>query len=259
MTQRILRLAGWLLAALLLASCAPAELNSRDNRGEQTSASVNTQLGIEYMREGMYEASLEKFRKAISQDPSYQPAQTSLAVLYERLGETGLAEKHYRKAYGINPRDALTLNNYGQFLCRQARYKEADRMFRSALKDPLYRHPETILTNAGLCARRRAMLDEAADYFRQALKHNPKYPPALREMARVSFARKHWLGVRAYLQRLQEIRPLSPEFLWMGVQTEHELGDRNAVASYALLLKNRYPESEETRQLIEWERVHSGR
>jgi len=253
------RIAGWVLATMLLSACAPTELNSRDTSGRQTSASVNTQLGIEYMREGMYEASLEKLEKAISQDPSYQAAHTSIAVLYERLGETKLAEKHYRKAYKLDPRDALTLNNYGQFLCHHGRYDEADRMFNTALKDPLYRHPETVLTNAGLCAARQGMQDKAAEYFRQALVRNPKYPPALREMARISFARKHWLGVRAYLQRLQEISALTPEFLWMGIQTEQALGDRNALSSYALLLKNRYPESEETRRLIEWERARSGR
>ena len=244
---------------LALSACAPSELNSRDQDGRQTPASVNTQLGIEYMRNGMYEASLDKLKKAIDQDPSYQPAHTSIAVLYERLGETGLAEKHYRKAYDLNPKDSLSLNNYGQFLCRLKRYDEADRMFTAALNDPLYRRPETALTNAGLCALRQSKQDDAARYFRQALSRNPRYVPALREMARLSFARKHWLGARAYLQRLQEVGGLTPEFLWIGVQTESRLGDRDALSSYALLLKNRYPESEQTRQLLAWERAQGGR
>lgn len=249
----------WVLMTLTLSACAPTELNSRDTEGRQTPASVNTQLGVEYMRNGMYEASLDVLKKAIKQDASYQPAHISIAVLYERLGETALAEKHYRKAYDLNPKDPLTLNNYGQFLCRNKHYDEADRMFNTALEDPLYRNPETILTNAGLCAVRQSKQDKAGKYFRWALAKNSKYPPALREMARLSFARKHWLGARAYLQRLQEVGSLTPEFLWIGVQTEHALGDRHALSSYELLLKNRYPESEETRLLLEWERAQSGR
>ena len=251
--------AGWILVIMALSACTPAERKSTDTEGAQTPASVSTQLGIEYMRNGMYEAALDRLEKAISQDPSYQAAHTSLAVLYERLGETALAEKHYRKAYQLDSKDPLMLNNYGQFLCRNERYDKADRMFNTALEDPLYRSPETTLTNAGLCAVRQSEQDKAVDYFRKALVINPKYPPALREMARLSFARKHWLGTRAYLQRLQELGALTPEFLWIGVQTELALDDRNALSSYALLLKNNYPESEETRLLVEWEQERSGR
>lgn len=247
------------LLVLSLSACAPTELNSRDTEGRQTPASVNTQLGIEYMRNGMYEASLDALKKAIKQNASYQPAQVAIAVLYERLGEIGLAEKHYRRAYNLNPKDALTLNNYGQFLCHTKHYDEADRMFNTALEDPLYSHPETVLTNAGLCAIRQARQDKAEKYLRRALERNPKYPPALREMARLSFVREHWLAARAYLQRLQEVGSLTPEFLWIGVRTERALGDRHALSSYELLLKNRYPESEETGKLLDWERTQSGR
>jgi len=251
--------AGCALMVLVLSACTSTELKSTDTEGSQTPASVSTQLGIEYMRNGMYEASLDRLEKAISQDPSYQAAHTSIAVLYERLGETDLAEKHYRKAYQLDSKDPLMLNNYGQFLCRNERYDKADKMFNTALKDPLYRRPETALTNAGLCAIRQSKRDKAEEYFRQALAKNPKYPPALREMARISFAREHWIGVRAYLQRLQEVDALTPEFLWLGVQTEQALGDRDALSSHAMLLKNRYPESEEARLLVEWERARSGR
>jgi len=244
---------------LALSACAPTEIKSTDTEGSQTPASVSTQLGIEYMRNGMYEAALDRLEKAISQDPSYQAAHTSIAVLYETLDETALAEKHYRKAYALDPKNSLLLNNYGQFLCRNEHYDKAEKMFNAALRDPLYRYPETALSNAGLCAVRQEEQDKAADYFREALARNPKYPPALREMARISFARENWLAVRAYLQRLQEVDGLTPEFLWFGVKTEQTLGDRDALSSYVLLLKNRYPESEETRQLVEWERSQSGR
>jgi type IV pilus assembly protein PilF len=249
----------WILVVLMLSACASTGSGGRSSGGRQTGASVNTQLGVEYLREGMYESALDKLKKALKQDYSYQPAHSTIAVLYERLGEKKLAEKHYRKAYSLDSKDPLTLNNYGQFLCRNERYEEADRMFNTALMDPLYRQPETTLTNVGLCAVRQSEQDKAIEYFRKALARNPKYPPALREMARISAARKHWLAVRAYLQRLQEIDSLTPELLWLGVQAERELGDRDALSSYALLLKNRYPESEEARLLVEWERAQSGR
>jgi len=249
----------WLLALVMVLGACSSNKSKFAKQEEGDPAEVNTQLAIEYMREGMYEASMEKFKKALKQNPDLQIAHTSLAILYERLGENQLAEKHYLKAYNINRKDPLTLNNYGQFLCRSGQLKRADKMFAEAIKDPLYRHPETVYTNAGICAHMRPDLELADSYFRKALQVNPKYPPALREMARISFAQEKYLATRAYLQRLQEVTTLTPEYLWIGVRAEEALGDKNAVSSYALVLKNQHPESDETHALIEWERKLGGR
>ena len=249
---------GLVTTVLLLGACTSNKSRfAEQEKGDP--AEVNTQLAIGYMREGMYEASMEKFKKALKQNPNLQVAHASLAILYERLGENELADKHYRKAYNINRKDPLTLNNYGQFLCRDGRLKEADKMFATAVKDPLYSYPETIYTNAGICAHMRPDPVLADTYFRKALQANPKYPPALREMAKSSFAEEKYLATRAYLTRLQDVTTLTPEYLWIGVRAENALGDRNAVSSYALVLKNQYPESDETQALIKWEQKLGGR
>jgi type IV pilus assembly protein PilF len=240
---------------MMLGGCSST--GSKHSGGDEDNkdpAEVNAQLGIEYMRKGMYEASMEKLTKAVRQNPNLQLAQVSLAILYERLGEEELAEKHYRKAYSINRKNPVTLNAYGQYLCRTGKLDQADEMFAVAVKDPLYQYPELIYTNAGICARKRPDLELADRYFREALKRNPKYRPALQEMVRDTFAQEQYLATRAYLQRLQEMGPLAPEFLWIGVRAESELDDKNAMASYSMLLKNRYPESDETQELIKWER-----
>jgi type IV pilus assembly protein PilF len=249
---------GLVTVVLLLGGCTSNKSRfAEQEKGDP--AEVNTQLAIEYMREGMYEASMEKFKKALKQNPNLQVAHASLAILYERLGENKLAEKHYRKAYNLNRKDPLTLNNYGQFLCRDGRLKEADKMFMAAVRDPLYRHPETVYTNAGICAHMRPDPVLADTYFRKALQANPKYPPALREMVKSSFAEEKYLATRAYLTRLQDVTTLTPEYLWIGVRAENALGDKNAVSSYALVLKNQYPESDETQALIKWEHKLGGR
>lgn len=248
-----------IVALLLLSSCATSPRGSSSDSDARTPAEVNTQLGMEYMREGMYEESLEKFKKALAQDPRLPTAHASIAILYERLGKNDLADKHYRRAYDLKPDDPLILNNYGQYLCRSGRLDDADRMFRKALQDPVYRNPAVVLTNAGLCAEKRPDLDLAEKYFRQALEKDPAFPPALRQMVRVTFAREQHLATRAYLQRLQAVAPLTAEFLWIGARAESALGDDNASSSYALLLKNRFPESQEAQALVEWERNRRAR
>lgn len=249
--MRSLSLVTLVVTVFLLGACVSGS-HKAEPKGDP--AEANTRLAVEYMREGMYEAAMEKFRKALKQNPQLQMAHSSVAILYERLGETELADKHYRKAYNLNRKDALTLNNYGRFLCREGRLKEADKMFMTAISDPLYKYPEMVYTNAGICSNKKPDAELADKYFRKALQQNPKYSPALREMAKSSFARQEYLSTRAYLQRLQAVATLTPEYLWIGVRTESELGDQNAVSSYTLLLKNKYPEADETRTLINWER-----
>jgi len=246
--------AGILLSWLLVA-CTSTGGQYQDNSESKTNpAEVNAQLGIEYMRKGMYEAAQEKLKKSIRQNPDLQLAHVSLGILYERLGEETLAAEQYRKAYSLDDKDPVTLNAYGQYLCRTGKLDEADKMFRAAVKDPLYQYPEMVYTNAGICARRGSDNEMAEKYFREALKHNPKYTPALQEMARISFGNEQYLATRAYLQRLQALTPLTPEFLWIGARAEHAMHNRDGMSSYALVLKNRYPEAEETQALIDWER-----
>lgn len=245
---------GLLVLVMLSACSSTGKKRSGGDEEEKNPAEVNTQLGIQYMRNGMNEAALEKLKKAEGQDPNLQLTQVSLAILYDRLGEVADARKHYQRAYRINRKDPVTLNAYGQFLCNQGELEKADSMFTVAAANPLYQYPELIYNNAGICSLKRPDMQMAETYFRKALQRNPKYPPALREMVRTTFAQQQYLATRAYLQRLQEVAPLTPEFLWMGVQTEHQLNDLNAKASYALALKNRYPEADETQELLRWER-----
>ena len=247
------KLIAGIMALSMLGACSskPTKSNA-EFKGDP--AEINAQLGIEYMREGMYEASMDKLKKAVKQNPRLQLAQVSLAILYEKLGEDEDAGRHYRKAYNLNRKDPVTLNAYGQFLCRKGELEKADQMFVVAAKDPLYQYPELIYTNAGICAMERPDVVLADSYFRKALQRNPSYTPALREVVRSSFAQQKYLATRAYLQRLQGVTTLTPEFLWIGVQAEAALQDRDAVSSYSMLLKNQHPDADETQALIEWER-----
>ena len=126
-------IAGVLVIMMLGGCSSTGSKHSGGDEDNKDPAEVNAQLGIEYMRKGMYEASMEKLTKAVRQNPNLQLAQVSLAILYERLGEEELAEKHYKKAYSINRKDPVTLNAYGQ-------YEEAERALRESLSIYLQIH-----------------------------------------------------------------------------------------------------------------------
>lgn len=242
---------GWVLAmglAIMSGGCNQANVRSDD--AKSSSAEANMELGILYMREGKKAVALELLQKAIDQDPGLAEAHNAIAVLYENLGETDKADEHFRRAISLDPKNSQAHNNYGGFLCRQQRWDAAEESFLKAVSNPLYETPEVAYTNAGICANTAKDPDKAETYWRKALEVNPRFPAALLQMARLSVGKKDFMRSRAYLQRLHERVKPSAESLWLGVQTERALGDRNAEASYGMLLKNGFPESPQAKQLL---------
>ena len=216
-------------------------------------ADLHTKLGTGYMREGKLDLAWERLNKALEVDPRYSVAHNAIALLYEQLGQPKNAREHYELAIRYNPSDSSAHTNYGSFLCRRGEFDDAEQNFQQALKNPLYQTPEIPITNLGLCLRQEGQKDLAENYLRRALELNPKIANALIAMSDLSLQNGHELSARAYIERYAEVRNHSPRTLWLGVQIERALGDLNAAASYAMLLRSNYPDSQETRLLLESE------
>ncbi len=212
-------------------------------------AKANLDLGIAYLQAGALEKSLEKLQKARAADPHYSPTYNALGVLYQRFKDKKKAEEYFIQALRLNEYDSSTMNNYGQFLCQESRFDKAEKHFLKAANNPLYTTPEIALSNAGVCAMKQDKLGIAEKYFRKALGENPKVIPALLQMIEISYVTKNYLSARGYLQRYLEVSPHTAKSLWLGIQVESKLGDNNALSSYELLLKNKFPDSEETNLL----------
>ncbi len=234
--------------ALLLTACQST--SSSKTRAETAEdriklAEINTQLAIAYMRDGDNELALNKLTKAIEANPKSTGAHNALALLYSRLGDVEKAEQHYKMALSLAPKNPSALNNYGQFLCQQARFEEGQARFQEAVKNPLNRVPESALTNAGICALQAKDPATAEQHFRAALQVDPTLRPALLSMAQLSMDQGNFLQARGYYQRYLGVGPQNPRTLWLGIRIEHGMDDRDSVASYALQLKNKFPDSPE--------------
>jgi type IV pilus assembly protein PilF len=241
------------LTVLLLSGCATNSTQDSDYSKSSVAAQANTQLGIEYLRKGEYDLSLQKLQKAIELKPDYTVAHDAIAILYEQVGNNELAEKHFRRALKLKPDNADGHNNYGQFLCRIGRYKEAEEEFLLAINNPFYRSKKLSLLNAGKCMIGIPELEMAEQYFRRALEDDPKYAPVLLQMAILSYQSQNYLKARAYLQRYQAEEKHTPESLWLGVRAEYALNDHQAWGNYALQLRNLHPDSKQAALLQEWE------
>ena len=246
-----------ILTLFLLAGCfhkdgydeniRPSEI--KESQVTNEIALTNLNLGIAYLKEGDYNKALEKLKKSLSADSDYAPTYNVLGLLYQLLGDNNKAEENFKRALAINNVDSSTLNNYGNFLCKQGRLEQAERSFLRAAENPLYEAPEIAITNAGQCLYVNNQIENSKKYFRQALQLNPRIPQALLKMSEINFEEKNYLSARAYLQRYQENIPHNAKTLLLGIRIEKKLGDKDAVSSYELLLKNSFPDSDELASL----------
>jgi type IV pilus assembly protein PilF len=225
-------------------------LGAVDGQGN-ASAAIYIELAAEYLRQRNLTAALQNARKAVMVDSKEPAAHNMLGLIHQQLGESALAERHFAEAVRLDPKDPYANNAYGSFLCGQQRYQQAMFYFDAAVANPLNPSPWVPLGNAGLCSYEQGEVDRAERYFRRALQSNPKFAPALLRMASISFQQGNYLSARAYLQRYLGVAPHTAETLWLGIRTERQLGDMDQVASYELLLRSKFPDSEQVRQLQE--------
>lgn len=116
-----------------------------------TSARRAAKAGRVEEQRSLLASSIEQYSKALRLSPNHSQAHSNLAVAYQDLGETEAAQRHYRHALRLTPRDALTRKNL------------ADLLYRLALIDDV----------EGRADAARGRLVEARTFIRQALRLNP--------------------------------------------------------------------------------------
>ena len=101
-------------------------------------ARVRLELAGAYFGRGQMTTALDEVKKSIAADPNVSAAFNLRGLIYGSLGDHRLAEESFRQALRIDPRDADSMQNFGWYLCQQARFGEAHALFLQALAIPQY-------------------------------------------------------------------------------------------------------------------------
>lgn len=249
MNRRLIIRYGSLLIIALLVGCTSTGgvRNSAQNAtsDSQKAAEINMRLGLNYMQRGDYQVALDKLQRALQQNPNLPSAHNTIAILYQHLGEIDKAEHHFKQAIQRAPDYSEAQNNYGVFLCEQNRYQEAEQRFLEAIKNPLYTNAAQALENAGICVGLIPDATLAEQYFRKALQINPSLSKSLFQMAELSYLNIDYVQAKSYLDRYQAVSQWNARALLLAIKIENKLGDKDAVASYSLILHARFPDSNE--------------
>lgn len=78
-----------------------------------------------------------------------------------------------------------------------------------------------------------------------------KLPRSYLALSQIEFDKQNYVKARENLQKFDEIARHTPQSLWLGIQIQRILGNKDALASYELALRKLYPYSEEYRKYKE--------
>lgn len=226
----------------LMATGATAEPGDPEH---QKAAIVNIELGLGYLAQGQVARAKNKLTHAAKLAPDIAEPHSALAYFFERVGETKEAHKEHKKAIRLGNGKGAVYNNYGAFLCRQNKFKEADLAFQKAFLDKEYARTAEVFENAGICSVKADNLEAASQYLKTALLQDPKRTNAMLELTSLRLKQGQLGEARNYLTQYKQISEPTARSLWLGIQLSHEMGDKDGVASQALILKNLFEESNE--------------
>lgn len=213
-------------------------------------AEIHTELAAGYYERTQMNVALDELALAEKFDPTYARIYNLYGLVYTVMGELPRAEAQFKRALELAPNDPEARHNWGWYLCTHGRERESIAEFEVAIRDSLYKTPETALVNAGKCSVAIGDLSAADNYFRRALQLRPNDSSAAYNLALLSFKGGRLPESRALMKIvLQQSSSPAPEALYLGMCIERKLGDRQSEQSYVAQLRNRYPDSAEARAI----------
>jgi type IV pilus assembly protein PilF len=212
-------------------------------------AKIHTDLAAGYYERGQMDVALEELGEAVKLDPDSANIYNVYGLVYAVMGETAKAEQNFQRALQLAPENSDIRHNWGWYLCTHGRASESIAQFDQAVRNPLYKTPEIALVNAGRCSVSLGDVAAAEQYFRRALAVSPGNPNASYGLALLAYRSARLEEARGWLRPAVLQASPAPEALYLGVCLERKLGDKQAEMSFTSQLKNRYPDSAETRAL----------
>lgn len=208
-------------------------------------ARIRLELALGYFEQGQINIALDELKLSLAADPGYAEAYSMRGLIYMRLGEMQVAEESFRRALGINPRDANVMHNLAWLLCQQARYPQAQQLFAQALANPQYGERAKTLRAQGLCEVRAGKLAEGEQSLFKSYEFDAGNPVTAYNLAQLLFQRGDYARAQFYIRRLNNTELANAESLWLGIKVERQVRDADAMAQLATQLARRFPQSRE--------------
>lgn len=245
--MKIRKLAIVLISATTLIGCG-----STATKGETSETVVDTyiKLGLNYLGEGRKDQARYNLLKAIDAEPRSPEANNAIALLYQSEGESELAETHYKRAISSDSSFNQARYNYAGLLLAVERYSDAEKQYSVLVSDVNYRLRGQAFLGLGLAQEARGDTESAKEAFLRSYQRDPRLTIALLELADLAVIESDYVSAKELLDRYESQTAATPRSLKLGIELAAHFNDADAEASYAMALRNMYPDSREAREYI---------
>jgi len=251
------RLAAVLCLVLLVGCVSTTNSRFANNANEEEALRKYTDLGLVYLQKGDTAEAMRPLKRALELGPKSPDVHAAFAMLFQLENDNQLAEKYFQNAlkYSEGVNRTRIRNNYASFLFKAERLIDACEQLRLASQDAFYERRSTVYENLGVCYQRLGKNADALAAYERAVNIDDTRGRALLEASYLQFKNDNFVRSGEHhssYQRMVRYRMVSSnaKSLWLGVKLARYKGDRNAEASYALKLRNLFPDSPENKSLL---------
>jgi type IV pilus assembly protein PilF len=213
-------------------------------------AKTRVSLGLTYLKNGNFNQAKFNLDKALEFAPRSADANFAMAYYYQNVGELEQAEKAYQFAMDLEPKNANIANSYGAFLCQNGDYEKAKTYFLKAVNTSSYISSAETYENLALCSRSQGRPEDAVQYLRSAVNHQPGRANSLFLLTRSLIETQQWQEARIILRRYEKTSQISPQSLLMAMKIERGTGNDNAAKGYSDMLLSIFPNHPVTKSLL---------
>ncbi|SHE41070.1 type IV pilus assembly protein PilF [Modicisalibacter ilicicola DSM 19980] len=234
------RLSAALFAVAWLSGCAtPTPDGDRQPVDLDQALTLNVTMGIEYMEQGNLARAQSKIDRALEIEPDSPQALHAQALIYQRQGESQMADRFFRRALSIAPDFTRGRNNYAAFLYSRGRIEESCAQLERASQDIKYNNRAQLFTNLGQCQWELGDVSNARASLNRAQAIDPRTARSHLILARIDHAEGNPDRAWEQLQSFIRLAGTTPESLRLAAQLARARGDDAAAAFYSRQIEAR--------------------
>lgn len=243
--------------SLMIGCVSTSNSRFKNNVDEDEALRKYTELGLAYIQQGNTVDAMPPLKRALEIDPKSPNVHAALALLFQVERDVSLSETYFKNAlkYSDGVERTRIRNNYANFLFRAERLIDACDQLKLASEDAFYEKRSQVYENLGVCYQRLGKNTDALAAYERAVSIDGSRSRALLEASFLQFNNSNFSLSEQYhssYERMVRYRmaPHTPKSLWLGVQLSRLSFDKNAEASYALKLRNMFPDSPENKDIL---------
>jgi len=239
------------IVLMLLSGCISQSNQNYGQKFDYLKASkTRVSLGLTYLKNGNFSQAKFNLDKALEFAPRSADANFAMAYYYQNVNELEQAENSYQFAMELEPKNPNIANSYGAFLCQNGKYEKAKKYFLKAVNTNSYISSAETYENLALCSRSQGQPEDAIQYLRNAVNHQPGRANSLFLLVRSLVEVQQWQEARVMLRRYEKIAQLSPQSLMMAMKIESGTGNDSAAKGYSEMLLRVYPNDAITKTML---------